>query len=359
MINVDHSSCLALAGTFEPCYILTLTALPSQMQPTTNKRNAALIQSFMADILSVSPDRGIVKFVPIAEEDYAMNGSTMLGEIERLEKQGADDNASSVKRAFTNGRKSMTFSKSKPAAKVDSGVATGTTLERKRSMSITPPIALPVANIFELPATAIVSETPTERPSTANGMYDGLRMNGISRDALVGDAAKAPNGRPKTFAGQAVSKPDSEPLPMPRMKTSSPDLRKSPTPTDKPDAKASTALTAAKAATGNIPISPRPTTSSGATSEARKNADLTSRKGDTYLDNVSTSIKKPEPLAGKQHSKDPAANAAKRRSMSAQPRSGASNMTATPKLPPPPPIPDSRAPKVSKRKSFLSAFRSR
>lgn len=87
MINVDHSSCLALAGTFEPCYILTISALPSQMQATTNKRNAALIQSFMADILSVPPERGIIKFIPVPEENYAFNGNTLSGEIERLEQQ--------------------------------------------------------------------------------------------------------------------------------------------------------------------------------------------------------------------------------------------------------------------------------
>ena len=53
MIKVDHSACLALGGNFDPCYILNIQALPSQLGASTNKRNAALIQSFMADILSV------------------------------------------------------------------------------------------------------------------------------------------------------------------------------------------------------------------------------------------------------------------------------------------------------------------
>ncbi|KAK1809403.1 hypothetical protein LTR12_016233 [Friedmanniomyces endolithicus] len=34
MIKVDHSACLALGGTFDPCYILNITTLLSEMGPT-------------------------------------------------------------------------------------------------------------------------------------------------------------------------------------------------------------------------------------------------------------------------------------------------------------------------------------
>ena len=79
MIKVDHSACLALGGTFDPCYILTLNAVPAQMGPTANKRNAALIQTFMADILSVPSERGVVKFVPILEEKLGNWGQHPTG----------------------------------------------------------------------------------------------------------------------------------------------------------------------------------------------------------------------------------------------------------------------------------------
>lgn len=92
MITVNHSACLILGGSFEPAYILTVTALPVQIQPTTNKRNAALIQSFMSDTLGVTPDRGIIRFQTIPEENMAISGRTILGEIERLEKQQAEEN---------------------------------------------------------------------------------------------------------------------------------------------------------------------------------------------------------------------------------------------------------------------------
>ena len=92
-ITLAHSQCLLYAGTFDSAYILTLTALPSQIQPTTNKRNASLIQSFMADALGVSPDRGIVRFVGVAEEYLATNGTTVLGEIENLRKTSSEESA--------------------------------------------------------------------------------------------------------------------------------------------------------------------------------------------------------------------------------------------------------------------------
>lgn len=104
MINIDHSACLLHAGSFEPAYILTISAIPAQIQPTLNKRNAALIQSFMADVLSVSPERGVLRFTSIPEENLASNGATVFGEIERIEKQQAEDHGhNNIKRSFTRG----------------------------------------------------------------------------------------------------------------------------------------------------------------------------------------------------------------------------------------------------------------
>lgn len=124
MINVEHSACLLLAGSFEPAYILTITALPSQLQPVTNKRNAALIQSFMADILSVPPERGIVRFQPIAEENIATNGTTVMGEIERIEKSSSENEitaGNAIKRAWTRNSRRSVHAK-KPTVKNSDGI---------------------------------------------------------------------------------------------------------------------------------------------------------------------------------------------------------------------------------------------
>ncbi|KAI9802157.1 MAG: hypothetical protein M1833_002078 [Piccolia ochrophora] len=92
VVNIAHSGCLLLGGSFDPAYILTITALPSQVQPATNKRNAILIQAFMAESLGVSCARGVVKFLSIPEGNLASHGRTVLGEIELLEKKAVDEN---------------------------------------------------------------------------------------------------------------------------------------------------------------------------------------------------------------------------------------------------------------------------
>ncbi|KAF1355040.1 hypothetical protein BDV97DRAFT_288608 [Delphinella strobiligena] len=120
MIHVDHSACLLFAGSFEPAYILTISAIPSQVQATMNKRNAALIQSFMAGILSVPPERGALRFTPIPEENLATNGNTVHGEIERTEKQQAEDKSQiATKRGFTRGARRSLASSKPPISKLE------------------------------------------------------------------------------------------------------------------------------------------------------------------------------------------------------------------------------------------------
>jgi len=87
LVTVAHSACLFFSGSFDPAYTMTINALPSQLQPVTNKRNASLLQKSMEELLSVLPERGVVKFVPIAEDNLATNGKTVTGEIEDLERE--------------------------------------------------------------------------------------------------------------------------------------------------------------------------------------------------------------------------------------------------------------------------------
>jgi hypothetical protein len=77
---------MCFGGNFEPAYVLTITALASELQPTTNKRNAALIQKHMEEGLGVPPSRGFVHFIPAAEESIAHNGKTLAGELDDVGK---------------------------------------------------------------------------------------------------------------------------------------------------------------------------------------------------------------------------------------------------------------------------------
>ncbi|EHK47547.1 hypothetical protein TRIATDRAFT_26918, partial [Trichoderma atroviride IMI 206040] len=81
VVSLLHSQCLFFGGSSHPAYILTITALPSEVQPATNKRNTAVLQKHMETILHVPPLRGMVRFVPATEECLAWGSKTVAGRI--------------------------------------------------------------------------------------------------------------------------------------------------------------------------------------------------------------------------------------------------------------------------------------
>lgn len=86
MITLQHGHCLFFAGNFEAAYVMSIYALPSQLQPATNRRNAALIQEHVGQALDVEPARGFLRFVPFVEDQCAWKGKTIAAEIEDLGK---------------------------------------------------------------------------------------------------------------------------------------------------------------------------------------------------------------------------------------------------------------------------------
>ncbi|TVY83267.1 hypothetical protein LSUE1_G002161 [Lachnellula suecica] len=92
VVTLTHSACLLFAGTFDPAYTMTINALPSQLQPATNKRNSALLGKAMEESMGVAPNRGLIKFVPVPEENMATDGKTAAGEIEELDRETAANN---------------------------------------------------------------------------------------------------------------------------------------------------------------------------------------------------------------------------------------------------------------------------
>jgi hypothetical protein len=91
---------MLFGGNFDPAYTLTITALTSQLQPVTNKRNATLLAKAMEESLGVVPNRGVVKFLAMSEDNMATDGKTITGEIEELEKENAE-NSSSLQRSLS------------------------------------------------------------------------------------------------------------------------------------------------------------------------------------------------------------------------------------------------------------------
>ncbi|KXS95426.1 hypothetical protein AC578_6781 [Pseudocercospora eumusae] len=369
MVKVDHSACLAMGGTFDPCYILTVSTVPAQMGPTMNKRNAALIQSFMADILSVPSERGIVKFLPIPEECFATNGTTIAGEIERQEKQQSGANDSTIRRAITStGRKSIpSFKKSFEArhgegkvtnstdSKAASGKGHGNATDHSREA--TPPAALSPVGVFELPA----GEAEKKRPATAQAQSssngsNGLRMNGVSSKSLSPRISGTSKSKSRTVSSSSIQqqiKDSTTPL---APASPPPAIRLGSVPSSKRDGPPSF-LKLDPAASAH-PTSPRQQLSPASPEDRARPRDGTADSavevpiaGDK---NAQKKEKDEQDAKGKQGKKDPAANTAKRRS----------TITATPKIPAPPPTPSinedrksTKSMRIGKRKSFLAAFR--
>ncbi len=113
---------------------MTITALPFQVQPVTNKRNTILLAKLLEESLGVTPSRGLIKFVGVQEENFAFNGKTAAAEIEDLEKEQGDD-STTVKQTLSRlGPKAATKRQSKRSMrnlKVDTVSANSVINERE------------------------------------------------------------------------------------------------------------------------------------------------------------------------------------------------------------------------------------
>lgn len=99
MVMVSTEVAILIGGNCGPAYHLTVTALPSEIAATKNKRAAHLLQDFMQDSMKIKSKRGVVQFVAVVEENLATNGVTALQEIEQLERLSAEEEG--VLRAFS------------------------------------------------------------------------------------------------------------------------------------------------------------------------------------------------------------------------------------------------------------------
>ncbi|KAK5544562.1 hypothetical protein LTR23_004326 [Exophiala sp. CCFEE 6169] len=114
MVMVTTEVAMLLGGNSEPAYHLTITALPSEIAATKNKRSTHLIQDFMLDTLHIPPKRGVVQFQAVAEENLATNGITTLQEIEQLERQSIEEDGR-FSRAISRQRSRRSKKSSAPA----------------------------------------------------------------------------------------------------------------------------------------------------------------------------------------------------------------------------------------------------
>ncbi|KAI1495761.1 Tautomerase/MIF [Biscogniauxia marginata] len=120
-ITLNHGSCMMFAGSFDPAYTLTVYALPSLVQPITNKRNAALVQRHLQESLGVVPSRGYIHFVATPEENIAIGGKTVAAEIEESSRGTTSPETDAPKKTFKSSRRLSvkSFSNFKSSSQVD------------------------------------------------------------------------------------------------------------------------------------------------------------------------------------------------------------------------------------------------
>ncbi|KAI1465282.1 Tautomerase/MIF [Daldinia caldariorum] len=105
VINLNHGCCMMFGGSFDPAYTLTIHALACLVQPTTNKRNAALIQKHIQETLGVIASRGYVRFVATPEENVSVGGRTIAAEINESGSAVADDKPAETRKSTKSSRR--------------------------------------------------------------------------------------------------------------------------------------------------------------------------------------------------------------------------------------------------------------
>jgi hypothetical protein len=116
---------LLFGGSFDPAYTIAISALQSHLQPVTNKRNTLLVQQHIQDTLGPGPDRGMVTYTHIAEENMGTGGKTVAGQIDDLLKETAEDTAN-MRRSLSRGTKAKRRQSTKSLRKMGSSLATHT-----------------------------------------------------------------------------------------------------------------------------------------------------------------------------------------------------------------------------------------
>jgi hypothetical protein len=87
LVTIDQNADLIFGSPSDSgAYLLKISAHSSMVTPRVNARITNNIQSTLEQLLGIAPDKGIVIFTPVIDENLGRNGTTTWAEIERLEK---------------------------------------------------------------------------------------------------------------------------------------------------------------------------------------------------------------------------------------------------------------------------------
>ncbi|RAH46499.1 MIF domain protein [Aspergillus brunneoviolaceus CBS 621.78] len=86
MTTIQQGACVYFGNSNTPAYLMKVFALPFLIAPIMNLRSTILIQMELQKILNIAPNRGVILYIPMPEENLATNGVTVMGQLANLER---------------------------------------------------------------------------------------------------------------------------------------------------------------------------------------------------------------------------------------------------------------------------------
>ncbi|KAK0759677.1 hypothetical protein N5P37_007865 [Trichoderma harzianum] len=148
VISLHHSQCLLFGGSMDPAYTLTITALASEVQPATNKRNAAVLQKHLEAVLRVPPARGMVRFIPVAEESLAWGSKTVAGRISEAVAGDGDGEKERNKVQERRRLKALSLKRTSPANVASSNAQPQSLAQQAKNSSVNSTVQVEPTEMF-------------------------------------------------------------------------------------------------------------------------------------------------------------------------------------------------------------------
>lgn len=86
-LTIHLEAPLSFGNISLPAYKLKIYALPSVIAPTINMRSTAMLTEELQELVGIAPELGVIVFIPVPQDNLAMNGAIVGSEIFKVEQE--------------------------------------------------------------------------------------------------------------------------------------------------------------------------------------------------------------------------------------------------------------------------------
>ncbi|KAJ5378529.1 Tautomerase [Penicillium cosmopolitanum] len=86
-LTVHLEAPLSFGNISLPAYKLKIYALPSVIAPTINMRSTTMLTEELQELLGIVPELGVILFIPVPQDNLAMNGAIIGSELSKVEQE--------------------------------------------------------------------------------------------------------------------------------------------------------------------------------------------------------------------------------------------------------------------------------